>query len=164
VPRERGESLGPLFDAFPALLERARHRSRTRAVRALRRSPSPVEPHSQSDRAPHGRQHWQGSHPEPRGPAAVSTGRAGIERDPCNAGGRAEPGQIVSAVPQEKEIGVALELRAFLIGVARLSSRAETRRRAARGSLHALWALRPRSGFLLATRPVVRWVELPRSM
>jgi len=70
----------------------------------------------------------------------------------------------VSAVPQEKEIGVALEPRAFLVGGAPLEQGRERveERREALSTLSGHY--NPAQAFLLATRPVVRWGELPRSM
>jgi hypothetical protein len=86
------------------------------------------------------------------------------EETSTDAGNCSETSQIVSAVPQEKEIGVALEARAFLLAGAPLEEggkRVEERPKAfAALSGH----YDPAQAFLLATRPVVRWAELPRSM
>ena len=70
----------------------------------------------------------------------------------------------MSAVPQEKEIGVALEPRALLVGGAPLEQGRERveERREALSTLSGHY--NPAQAFLLATRPVVRWGELPRSM
>jgi len=105
------------------------------------------------------------NHPEPRAPGQHRPEEQGVEEKTLtNAGGRAETGQIVSAVPQEKEIGVAFELRAFLIGGAPLEQCGERveERPEALSTLSGHYD--PAQAFLLATRPVVRWVELPRSM
>src|SRR6266478_5696157 len=60
-------------------------------------------------------------HSQPMVPGQHRAEEQGVkEENPTDAGDCAETSQIVSAVPQEKEIGVALEARAFLFAGAPL--------------------------------------------
>jgi len=105
------------------------------------------------------------NYPEPWTPGQHRPEEQGVEEEtPANAGDCAETGQIVSSVPLEKEIGVTLESRTFLVGGGPLEQgwkRVEERPEAL-STLSGHYD--PTQAFLLATRPVVRWVELPRSM
>ena len=105
------------------------------------------------------------NHPEPRAPGQHRPEEQGVEEETlADAGDCAETGQIVGAVPQEKEIGVSLEPCALLVGGAPLEQGGERieKRPEAFATLSGHYS--PAQAFLLATRPVVRWVELPRSM